>query len=282
MLRLRSCAPIALLSLCSVFLMAKEPKLTTEELVQKSLDAIGTPEARAQKSRRLSGTIEFRRMSNSGMRVHGSVALLTITPNQLRFLAKFNANNYQQEDFTFDGTKVNIAFIDASGVRSRFGDFIYEHESVLREGLFGGPLSIADPLADLNAHQVKLHYDGLKKVDGRQVHQVSYYPHKNSDSLIIKLFFEPETFRHVKTIYSWDKPVGMASSDIANARMPRYYYELEERFSEFRTVQGLTLPASWGIRLNTDENGAGYAYEIKFDHCNDVEIPAGNAAEGSK
>lgn len=272
MLRLRSITVVAALLLCSLFSVAKDAKLTPDELVQKALAAIGTPETRAaQTARQLAGNIEFKRMSNSGVLVHGPVSFTT-APNKIKLMATLNATNYQQEDISFDGDKVNIAYVNPSGVRSRLGQFVFEHEAILREGLFGGPLSAANPLANLSARQVTLHYDGLKKIDGQELHQLSYYPRKNPDSLTIKLFFEPETFHHVRTIYSWEQPMGMKSNEIANARAQRFHYQLEERFSEFRPVNSITLPAIYEIRLNTDANGAGYSYLLTFDHYNNTEF----------
>jgi hypothetical protein len=39
-------------------------------------------------------------------------------------------------------------------------------------------------------------------VDGKELLRVNYHPHHGSGDLKIYLFFDPETFRHVKTIYT--------------------------------------------------------------------------------
>jgi len=67
---------------------------------------------------------------------------------------------------------------------------------ILREGLFGGTISTAWPLLDLKpAGEAK--YEGVKKIDGRELHDLTYVPNKSSSGsdLTIHLYFEPDTFR---------------------------------------------------------------------------------------
>ncbi len=88
--------------------------------------------------------------------------------------------------------------------RSRLGNFLFLQEEVLREGLFGGVLSTAWPLLNTQIRTRSLKYEGLKKVDGQQLYDISYIPKKRFESgdLSIHLYFDPETYRHVLTVYT--------------------------------------------------------------------------------
>src|SRR5258708_21716858 len=74
------------------------------------------------------------------------------------------------------------------------------HDLIFKQGLMGGTLSSAWPLLDLTARGPLLEYVGTKKVDNRLLHELKYLPRGGSD-LKIALFFEQDTFRHVRTAY---------------------------------------------------------------------------------
>ena len=44
-------------------------------------------------------------------------------------------------------------------------------------------------------------FEGLKKIDGQELYDLRYRPHKGTD-LDINLYFDPETYRHVETVYT--------------------------------------------------------------------------------
>jgi len=85
-------------------------------------------------------------------------------------------------------------------VIAKHGDSIGTAEMPFREGLMEGALSAAWPLLDLATRKASLKYDGNKKLDGRKVH-VLRYEAKNDYGLKTKLYFDAETFRHVRTEY---------------------------------------------------------------------------------
>jgi len=91
----------------------------------------------------------------------------------------------------------------------------------------------------------------LKKIDGQELHQLRYSPSKRSD-LAISLYFEPETFRHVMTVYELTISPQMGTSDITTARQNETRYRLEERFADFKAFDGLALPTQWEVRFTED------------------------------
>lgn len=51
-------------------------------------------------------------------------------------------------------------------------------------------------------------------------------------------------------------------SEITNPRQQQNRYELEERFSNFQTIDGLTLPSRYDIRFTEElQSGRTTAYE---------------------
>jgi hypothetical protein len=224
------------------------------DLVKQHLNSIGTDEARAAvKSRATEGTVSFIVENSTSGRQDGKEVFVS-DGDKFVSLLKLPNPNYHGERFVSDGKKTLIAQI-RPGVWSVLGDFVMVHNEILTEGLWGGTLSTGWALAHVDERVAKLQDRGLKKVNGRDLRRVDYSPKKHSD-LEIQLYFEPDTFRHVMTVYSLTISPHMGTSDIATAREQETRYRLVERFADFKIVDGLNLPQRWTIEF-THENGAG-------------------------
>ena len=143
--------------------------------------------------------------------------------------------------------------------RSRLGNFLFLQEEILREGLFGGVLSTAWPLLNTQNTNPNLKYAGLKKMNGQQLHEISYVPKKRSESgeLSIRLYFEPETYHHVLTVYTVTTLHG--SQTISDPNQTTVI--VEERFGDFLPVDGLTLPRHWDIRYRVEPQNLAQEYD---------------------
>jgi hypothetical protein len=242
-------AMVAMLSVC----FAKD-EMQVAELVKQHLNSIGTEQARAAvKSRATEGNVSFQVENGTSGRQDGKEVFVS-DGDKFVVLLKLPNPNYHGERFVSDGKKTFIAQVKP-GAWSRLGDFVMVHNEILTEGLWGGTLSTGWALAHLDERVAKLQDRGLKKVNGRVLRRVDYSPKKHSD-LEIELYFEPDTFRHVMTMYSLTISPQMGTSDIATARQQETRYRLEERFADFKSVDGLNLPERWTIEF-TFENGAG-------------------------
>jgi hypothetical protein len=254
----------------------------SDELVAQHLDSISNAQNRAAlKSRVVQGPVEFRILVG-GAGVLDGKAVLVSEGKKFQFMVKLPNNDYKGEQFIFDGDKDSVAFSTSRQTRSALGGFVYVQDAALREGLWGGELSTAWPLLNLEERKAKISFEGLKKVDGQDLYEVRYRPHKNSD-LDIRLYFDSQTCRHVKTVYSYstteslpgmspesenigpapgtvDSPaprISMGSSpETRNARQFPNRYRLEEKFSDFKTVDGVTLPTHYNIQFSQErQNG---------------------------
>ena len=178
----------------------------------------------------------------------------------MQLLLKILASQYNGERFYSDGNKTFVEGTRADHSRSEFGQFLRSEDFPLREGLLGGTLTTGWPLLEPDSLKGKLKYQGRKKMDGKELIAMSYDA-KGSASLDIMLYFDPETFRHVATVYKASQhaglsPFGAAAGDEASARQQQTRYQIEERFSDFKTADGLTLPSSYDLRFTGEfQNG---------------------------
>jgi hypothetical protein len=185
----------------------------------------------------------------------------------------------------FDGERVQVASATAQQTRSIFGEFIRTQDTIIREGLLGGALSTSWPLLNLGDRKAKLSYDGLKAIDGKKLIDVRYKPKKSSD-LDIHLYFDPETYRHVKSVYTMSikagivqapnagtpipalnqqdasSPVSRDTGETLSARQNETRYRIEETFGDFKTTDGVTLPTQYVLKYTQElQNGRTNLWE---------------------
>ena len=256
--------------------VAAQEKLTVEQVVANHLASIGTAEARgAVKSRAAEGSSKFENV-NSGGTLEGKATIVS-QANNTRVIMKFPTADYPGEDMIFNGDKIQVW---GRPQRSALGYILYNQSSaLLTDGLLEGTLSTAWPLLDPNLRSAKLSYEGLKTIDGQQLYELRYQPKKRSD-MDIRLYFSKDNYRHVLTVAKLtlaarlvpNVPVGgggqveqggaltlggitaagVGSPEVANSTQQEVRYRIEERFSEFNTFDGLTLPTVCQIRYDME------------------------------
>src|SRR5215813_4401662 len=171
------------------------------ELVARHLQSIGSAKARSAVNTRVAeGSLKYSVLVGGAGETTGKTVIVS-DHHKLNMLLKINASNYHGEQIITDGSRVGVAGTLANKRRSDFGDFLLAQDTPIREGLLGGVLSTAWALNDLDARKATVSFEGSKQVDGRQLEALRYRPKKNTD-LTIDLYFDPETGRHVKTVYT--------------------------------------------------------------------------------
>jgi hypothetical protein len=231
-------------------------KLKAEEVLAKHLDSIGPAAARSGlQTVVIAGTSKavFKARNNIGA-IDGQLVLASKENKSVIGMA-FPSTDYSNEKFGYDGKKFTVGYLKP-GVRSTLGSFLLTNDEPFKEGLMGGTLSAAWPLLNLSERKAKLEYSGTDKVDGRPAHKLRYSPSKGSD-LTIHLFFDAETFRHVRTQYDRVAGARLSTGGIdaqASQRAPRY--RMTEDFSDFKQEGNLTFPHSYKLTLEL-ENTAG-------------------------
>jgi hypothetical protein len=230
--------------------ISAEEKMKPEALVARHLDAIGNAEARAKAASRVaSGSAQLIIRVGGASNLTGSTMFVS-SGARFRFGMKFPMPDYTGEDFAFDGNQAAAGFL-SQGRRSQLSIFVTQQPVPLKEGLLGGVLSTAWPLLRLDQSQPKLEYRGLKKVDGKQLHELGYRPRKGSTDLKILLHFDPETFRHVRSRYQFEVGATIGTREASNQNVESYYSVTEE-FDDFRAVDGLMLPHKYRIQYSAE------------------------------
>ena len=262
---------VALLAMFSVSVAKDE--FQAGDFVKQNLNSIGREEARAAVKNRLAqGPLSFQYLNVAGT-VNGTLQFVSEGDKFVSVL-KIPSPDYWGEQFASDGKKTAVKQVKP-GIYSALGRFMFEHNEVLTEGLWGGTLSTAWALSHLDERRAKLHDQGMKKVDGRELHRVDYMPKKSSD-LQIELYFEPDTLRHVMTVYSYHVIARAGGGPMASAGQEERYYRLEERFADFKSIDNLTLPGRWTIQFtsggSTRNIGPGAASSISRFEANEPKI----------
>ncbi len=241
---------------------AKEQKLKLEELIARHLASIGTADALAAvHSRAMTGAAQvIFRLGGAGL-LNGKGNVVSVGRKYLIGM-DFGIVTYPADDLAFNGEDVTVNNIKP-GRRSNLGEFVYQHDVLLKEGLLGGTMTTAWPLLDLASRKPKLNYSGLKKVEGRKLHEVKYRAGKGGGDLQISLYFEPETYRHVGSRYRLVVPSRMGSNPLDSANQRETVYTLEETFGNFATVDSLTLPHF--DKLTMTMEGANASFLTEWD-----------------
>lgn len=249
----------ALLALTAICAINANPdtKLTPAELVAKHLESIGSADARARMNgTRIKGdaTVSVKLCGEGVVEgqvligSHGSKSLIDMT---------FDTPAYPYEYMRFDGKDFAVSNF-RPGARTCLAQFFVGHDVIFKEGLAGGALSESWALRNLSERNPKLEYAGLKKVGDKQLHALKYNPRKGSDLKIV-LYFEPETFRHVRTDYNrviyaseQRRITGGAGQlpSVQSQQASAARIEAHEEFSDFKEEAGLSLPHTYKFQLS--------------------------------
>ncbi len=231
---------------------AKDEKMDPKELVALHLKSVGPAEKLSARKDCVAEGGGVMRILGGGSGTLTGPAMLVSEGDKVRLTINFGYLNYPSEQYVFDGQKFDAGDL-SPGRRSRFGNFLYTYPAIVTEGLLGGVLTTAWPLENLEKRNPKLRYGGIKKIGGKDLHELRYVPRKGGGDLTILMYFEPDTYRHVETIYRVVIPAQIpmgGSSQSAVQRETRY--EIEEKFENFQSVDGLTLPIHWDFRLTME------------------------------
>jgi hypothetical protein len=233
-----------------------DDKLKPEDLVAKHLESIGTAEARARvNGTRIKGSCSVSvRLCGEGQ-VDGQV-MLASTHGANLINMNFDIATYAQEAFRYDGKRLATSQLKP-GSRTCLSQFFLENEVLFKEGLVGGVLSESWPLLNLAERNPKLEYSGLKKIGDKQLHAIKYNPRKGSDVKIV-LYFDPQTFRHVRSEYS--RTVypseqrriaggGPGLPPPQNQQASPTRIEAYEDFADFKEESNLNLPHTYKFHL---------------------------------
>ena len=245
---------VFMLTICSALVVAAPlpgQKMKAEEVVAKHLAAIGSADALASlKSLVAIGNSKAITRTNAVKELVG-VAQIASEGDKFLLAILFNSTSYPHEKAAYNGQSLTVAMLP-DGKRSILGNFLVAQGAPFKQGLIGGVLSTAWPLLNTGAEMPKLSYSGTEKINNRQAHKLKFDPRKSGD-LQINLFFDAETFQHVRTEYQYSVSARMGRIAEESVSQLESRYKLVEEFSDFKTEGKLTLPHTYKIRYTIEE-----------------------------
>ncbi len=139
------------------------------------------------------------------------------------------------------------------------GAFLADHPKILSDGLFGGSMSLRWNLLDVEKNKSQLTGGGIKKIGGRKLIGLDYNTASagGEASFTSRLYFDPDTFNHVRTEYRFEVAAGEGTFGKANQRASAVITLVEE-FSDFKNVDGLNLPYTYRVTYLTNSNTGMY------------------------
>lgn len=255
---------IAALSLLIVFAAVPTvfgQKLKAEEILAKHVESIGTPEARAAvKNRMATGSVMVKFISQKNQTTEGRIVMASSDTKNF-FGMMLNASDYAGEKFVFDGKKSAVGFA-SNGNRSVLGNFVQSNSWIVEESLLGG--SLASTWALLATGKGKLSGGGLKKIDGKEVYAVGYSK-KGGGDIEVKLYFDKETFRHVRTEYTRVSSAGIGTSPNQSSGFIETRHKVVEDFSNFKDEKGLMLPHTYKLLYSVSGQSGTTEIEWNFE-----------------
>lgn len=239
-----------------VSIAAHAENIKAEDIVSRHLNSIGTPEARAAiKSCVVQGSLRMHILVGGGGDVTGTWGRVS-QERQSNFVMRFaTGGDWHGEQFVFDGDRTGFSTATASHTRSVFAQFVSSQDFIVKEGLLGGELSTAWALQNLDQNHAKLQSIGTKKIDGRELIGLQYFS-KSSHDMQVKIYFDPQTFQHVMTVYTVEIAPNMAKQITDSVYQNQNRYTIEERFSNFQPVDGLTLPTHYQLQYTQEVQNA--------------------------
>jgi hypothetical protein len=265
--------------LCSLAGSPSTQGLTPEALVAQHIKSLGgTDLLSSVHTHAFVGNSDVEFIQGMTGSIKGGSAMIAADGKKTAIVLKYRSVDYPQEYFSFDGENVSVGHI-APGQRSPLADFIFRFPGIMKKGFLGGTLSLGWPLLDKEGDFGKLKYS-LEKVEGKELYQLEW-PKSTLGNVRIRMFFEPETFRHVRTEYdvriqedvsvqsdsqylgnmgvtSEDSDTAGYSNILRNDMIPDSIYRLVEKFEDYKKVSGMMLPHKYTLEYSLEGQGHSF------------------------
>lgn len=244
---------------------AAQDKMKPEEIIAKHVESLGaTATIATVKSRLFQGKAQARLVNSAvDTTVKGKSYIVSAGEKmliQMNFESMTSAD-YSREHIGFDGKKINTPLITESKP-SALGDFVSDYKEIIKQGLLGGTLITNWALLDAKNRIGKFEYQGKEKIGDAETHVLRCVP-RGGSGLTIKMFFDAQNFRHLRTTYYQETAPPVTLSD--EGRVSSIRYKLIEDFQNHKTISGLTLPTVYKINYTVESPARLRQYEWQLD-----------------
>ncbi len=242
--------------------VATAQKLKAEEIVAKHLESIGSAEKRAAMTSMMAvGDAVVVFVTQKNQTALGRIVVASSGPKMFLGM-NLNAVDYPQEKFSFDGKDAHVAYVRTTE-RSSLGNFLLSNRDLLQDSLLGGTLFTSWSLSNLYDKKAKISGGGTKKIDGKEVYAIDYSPKGGSD-VSITLYFDKETFRHVRSEYKRISSAGIGLRPEQSSGYDETRIKLTEEYGDYRDEGGLMLPHSYIIMYSISGQKGTNEVQWKF------------------
>jgi hypothetical protein len=105
---------------------------------------------------------------------------------------------------------------------------------------------------------------------------LNYTPKKGGGGLQVSFYFDPGSFRHVRTQYRLVRPPNMVGNPDESAGQRDTIYTLVEQFADFKEVDGLTLPHSYMLHFTIEGQRATFMADwnvtiVQIEHNQQID-----------
>lgn len=230
-----------------------QTKLKPEEIVAKHLASIAPPEKLASiKSLIAVGEVRVEYLTQKNQPASGRIVIAS-EGDKMFFGMQLNAADYPQEKVIFDGNKVDVAAVRA-GTRSVFGNFLQSNSSIISQGILAGVYTTSWPFLGTE-RGYKISSGGTKKIDEKDAYAIKFSP-KGSSDVDITMYFNEQTFQHVRTEYKRTSSASMGRTIDESARQHETRLKVTEDFSDYRVFEGINVPSKYRIHYSiSGQNG---------------------------
>ena len=257
---------ILLAVLCTALFAVSAQDLSAEQVIEKHLAAVGTPQARAAAENHLAAGVSGFASKLPARKTEGKVVIVS-QGNDLMLLVSLASKEYPFEKIGYFNGKTSLPYVSA-GDRSPLGAFVNDHPSMLSDSLLTGAISKTWVFYKGGDLKGRIKSSGTKKIDGRKVYAIDFFPLSNaSTEYTVKLFFDAETFDHVRTEYRHVIAPDMDKFGQLG-RQAGTKLSVVEDFGNFKTTEGLRLPHLYNIHYQTDSNRGVYEWDWVFNIAN--------------
>ncbi|MFZ0429092.1 MAG: hypothetical protein WAO20_13315 [Acidobacteriota bacterium] len=248
---------VAVISMLSLgFRTIGDDELTADQLVQRNLESIAASKAlKSLDSFALRGDCAYKIVSGGSLSAAGMTQIVS-KGGAYNILFQFQAGDLGATQYVTNGKKAETR-LSAGAQMGPLRNFMEGYDVLLTEGLLGGELSTAWSLFDLKRHKPKLSYEGLQDVNGQKLHRLDYRIRKGGKGIQVRLYFEPETFHHVMSTYEVRQSAPASSDPDQSSQQRVSRQRLEERFADFKNLEGYVLPTTWTLLFTSSGNDAG-------------------------
>jgi hypothetical protein len=264
---------------------SQDAGITPDELIQKHLKALGKPEKLATiKNWGVSGKAAVEFMLGATGKITDGYFMCVSEGPKVGLRMQFSDINYPGEYFAYDGNEVTVGHI-TPGQKSPLADFIFRHNSIMKEGFLGGVMTTAWPLLHSEGEPPRMKLNKTT-IDGKEYYELEYgTPGKRAGNMTVKLYFD-EKFLHRRTEYKvrvaddltstnnivstgggtlitppaepTGRPADSAKGDTIMDSVADSIYLLVETFDNYAVAGGVSLPQSYALEYSVEGQAATF------------------------